>query len=87
MAKRNNNRGRQPDGPFRPSDLLQPIKFYRDAAGKAVVVSGFRRINALRKLAERGVAGFDPTMPIPAKEVPPPTGKGRRDIAQDGDRQ
>lgn len=87
MAKRNNNRGRQPQGRFRPGDPLQPITFYRDAAGKPVVVSGVRRVQALRLLAEHGVPGFGPGMTIRAKEVPPPTTKGRRDIANDGDRQ
>ena len=50
--------------------LMEPVTFYRDDECKPVIVSGYRRLQALRLLARQH--GLDPEMQIPAVEVPKP---------------
>lgn len=55
---------------IKQAGLKESIKIWRDAAGKAVVLGGGRRVAAMRKLAEQGEPGFTLDMKVPAIELP-----------------
>lgn len=50
-----------------------PIEFYRDADGRSIIVTGSRRVAALKALAARGTPGFAADMPILGVDVAKPT--------------
>jgi hypothetical protein len=50
-----------------------PIKCYFNEEGKPVVLSGHRRLTALRLLAQRNVPGCTPNMRVTVQIVPKPT--------------
>jgi hypothetical protein len=52
--------------------LQVPIKFYTDDEGRPIIVSGARRVRALKALAAAGMPGFTADMSILAKEVSRP---------------
>ncbi len=49
--------------------LQTPIEFYVDDQGRSMILTGHRRIAALRLLAEINTPGFAADMPIQAIEV------------------
>jgi len=65
--------------------LMEPVTFYRDDECKPVIVSGHRRLQALRLLARQRQHGFDPEMPIPAVEVPRPFHEDGQGEAEEGE--